>query len=165
MVEANQAATASKDNEVFPAISQSQWDVSREVHENLHGLICLGWQKPLAGTSPSRLTEHGEETELAERDLAEQQEKVPKVFEQVLQAETKELNMPTFEEERIARIKEIVIDCGVGPTGAVDDDEYSDLVDYICELDAKCDKLIGKCTNSKKPFGKKHLTSRKMWYA
>lgn len=42
-------------------------------------------------------TEHGEETELAERDLAEQQEKVPKVFEQVLQAETKELNMELLE--------------------------------------------------------------------
>lgn len=95
-------------------------------------------------TLPSRLTEHGEETELAERDLAEQQEKVPKVFEQVLQAETKELNMHPFEEDRIARIKEILIDCGVGPKGAVDDDEYSDLVDYICELEAKCDRLMGK---------------------
>ena len=118
--------------------------VSREVHENRTGLICLEWQKPLAGTLPSRLTEHGEETELAERDLAEQQEKVPKVFEQVLQAETKELNMSTEEDNdtRKARIRRTLIDCGVGPTQALENEEYSDLEEYIFDLDANCDRLL-----------------------
>ena len=52
--------------------------------------------------------------------------------------------MSTIEDydARKARIRKTLIDCGVGPKQALENEDYSDLEEYIFQLDSKCDELL-----------------------